>query len=463
MGDISRKFSYKDKLAYLYGDLANTIILGLVNSFLLIYFTNVLGISGYIVGILFFTTRIIDAFVDVMIGRLCDNSKVSKEGRFRPWIRKMKYPFCISTIILFLPFINELPMNLKIIYAFITYLIFGILLSAINIPYGSMASTITSNVKNRASLSTFRSIGAAIGGSSTGLLIPLFVYINLPNGNQIVSGNRFFVVSIICAIIAFIFYKLTYKNTIERIQIEKKENESIHKIFISLFKNKALIALVIVDIFIVINQILTSTNITYLFHDFYHSKTAMSIALFLNYGTVILLAPFSTFLATKYGKKEISIIALLISSTLYLILYFLNIQNVWLYLCLMFLATLGAALFNLIIWAFISDVIDYHQYSTHLREDGTIYAVNSFARKIGQSLAGGLGGVLLSLIGYQSSENSATAQNEEVMQRIYDMANLSPAILLFISFIILAIFYPLNKKNVAKVSDTLSIRNKTSE
>ncbi|GEQ04246.1 MFS transporter [Staphylococcus gallinarum] len=459
MGDASRKFNYKDKLAYLYGDLANTIILGLVNSFLMIYFTNVLGITGYIVGILFFTTRIIDAFVDVLIGRLCDNSKVSKEGRFRPWIRKMKYPFCISTIILFLPFINDFSMNLKIIYAFISYLLFGILLSAINIPYGSMASTITSDVKNRASLSTFRSIGAAIGGSSTGLLIPLFVYINLPNGHQIVSGNRFFIVSIICAIIAFFFYKLTYKNTVERIQFTKKEIEPINKIFISLFKNKALIALVIVDIFIVINQILTSTNITYLFHDFYHNKTAMSIALFLNYGTVILLAPFSTLLATKYGKKEVSIIALLFSSVLYLTLYFLNIQNVWLYLFLMFLATLGASLFNLMIWAFISDVIDYHQYTTYLREDGTIYAVNSFARKIGQSLAGGLGGILLSIIGYNSSKNSTTTQTDEVMQRIYDMSNLSPSILLFISFIILALFYPLNKSTVTKISNVLNVRN----
>lgn len=74
-------------------------------------------------------------------------------------------------------------------------------------------------------------------------------------------------------------------------------------------------------------------------------------------------------------------------------MYFLHITNAWVYLILLFIATLGSGLFNLMVWAFITDVIDYHQYKTGLREDGTVYGVNSFARKVGQACAGAVGGL----------------------------------------------------------------------
>lgn len=92
-------FGIRDKIGYMFGDLGNCFILGLVNSFLMIYYTNVLGIPGAIIGILFLTARIIDAFADVTVGRLSDVAPLTSEGRFRPWIRRMKYPFCLITII----------------------------------------------------------------------------------------------------------------------------------------------------------------------------------------------------------------------------------------------------------------------------------------------------------------------------------------------------------------------------
>ncbi|EOH48343.1 hypothetical protein SSI_00719 [Enterococcus faecium EnGen0191] len=88
-----KEFGISDKIGYMFGDLGNCFILGLVNSFLMIYYTNVLGVSGAIVGTLFLISRILGAFADVMVGRLCDVSELTEAGRFIPWIRKMKYPF----------------------------------------------------------------------------------------------------------------------------------------------------------------------------------------------------------------------------------------------------------------------------------------------------------------------------------------------------------------------------------
>ncbi|MCJ2191927.1 MFS transporter [Pediococcus acidilactici] len=453
-------FGIRDKIGYMFGDLGNCFILGLVNSFLMIYYTNVLGIPGAIIGILFLTARIIDAFADVTVGRLSDVAPLTSEGRFRPWIRRMKYPFCLITIILFLPFVNSFPMTLKVIYIFSTYLIYGIFLSSINIPYGSMASAISSHPDDRASLSTFRSVGSAIGGATTGFFIPIFMYTQAADGRQVVSNMRFFIISIVCALIAFVAYNVTYKLTTERVQIHKTEKVSAKQLIQGLFTNKALLSLVVVDLFIVINQILTGTTTTYLFNDYFNNSKAMSIALLFTYGTVILLAPSATYLIKRFGKKEASVATLVFSSVLYVAMYFMHIQNAWVYLVFMFIATLGYSLFNLMVWAFITDVIDYHQYVTGQREDGTVYGVNSFARKVGQALAGGIGGFMLQIIGYQSSTTGGAAQSVVVQNRIYALANLLPAILLILAALVLAFLYPLNKKKINAVDAELAKINK---
>ncbi len=455
-----KPFGIRDKIGYMFGDLGNCFILGLVNSFLMIYYTNVLGIAGGVVGILFLTARIIDAFADVTVGRLADVAKLTDAGRFRPWIRRMKYPFCLIAIILFLPFVNSFPMAGKVAYIFVTYLIYGIFLSTINIPYGSMASAISSNPDDRASLSTFRSVGSAIGGATTGFLIPILMYTTAANGRQVVSGMRFFFIAIACAGIAFVAYNVTYHLTTERVQVEKTEKVSAKDLVKGLFTNRALMSLVVADLFVVINQILSGTTTTYLFNDYFHNKQAMSIALLFTYGTVVVLAPFATMLIKKFGKREASIVALSISSVLYLIMYFLHIRNPWVYLVLLFIATLGAGLFNLMVWAFITDVIDYHQYLTGFREDGTVYGVNSFARKVGQALAGGIGGFMLQIIGYRSSSTGGAVQSLAVENRIYGLANLIPFACLAIATLILAFWYPLTKKKIDHVDAELAKINK---
>ena len=115
----------------------------------------------------------------------------------------------------------------------------------------------------------------------------------------------------------------------------------------------------------------------------------------------------------------------------------------------LFFANLGVGLFNLMIWAFITDVIDSQEVLTHTREDGTVYAVYSFARKIGQALAGGLGGYALTLIGYVSSTENVV-QSPEVVERIYTVSTLIPAICYFVVALILIFWYPLSKRKIAE-------------
>ncbi|KRK11622.1 sugar (Glycoside-Pentoside-Hexuronide) transporter [Lacticaseibacillus zeae DSM 20178 = KCTC 3804] len=454
----AHSFDWRDKIGYAFGDLGNCFILGLVNSFLTIYYTNALGISGAIVGGLFLSARFIDAFADVTVGRISDITPLTKNGRFRPWIKWVKYPFCAITVILFLPFVSNWPMIWRVVYIFVTYLVYGILNSCINIPYGSMASAISENPDHRASLSTSRSVGAAIGGAATGFIIPLLVYQTAANGQKVVSANRFFMVSIMCAVIAFACYNVIYRMTTERVQVKKTERVSASKLIKGLFTNKALMALVFADFFLVINQNLSGTLATYLFTDYFQNSTALSIALLFTYGTVVVLAPFATKLIKSFGKKEASIACLAFGTFMYLLMYFLHLTNPWIYLILLFLATLGSGMFNLMVWAFITDVIDYHQYLTGFREDGTVYGVNSFARKCAQAVGGGLGGFMLTAIGYISSTTGGATQSAVVINRIYAIGNLIPAACMLLGMLTLIFFYPLNKKKIDAVDAKLAAR-----
>ncbi|TLQ18510.1 MFS transporter [Lentilactobacillus parafarraginis] len=445
-------FGWPDKIGYMFGDIGNNFSFNMVNSFLMIFYTNVLGLSGAMVGLLFLIARLVDAVADVTVGRLVDNSQLTEEGRFKPWIRRMKYPLLIFSILLFVPWVKELSMGMRLGYVFLTYLLWGIFYSAVNIPYGSMASSLSDQPSDKTSLSTFRSIGAALGGTVVAYVVPLFMYVG--SSHQI-SGERFFLVVIACSLLGFGSYKVLTKMTTERVRTSKNEPVPMKLLMTNLLKNKALIVLVIVDIVVVINQNLSMVTIAYLFNDYFKNTAAMSVAMIFNYMIIIILAPFSGWIVKRFGRKESSVVTLFFGAIIYVALVILHTHSVVIYLAMVLLGALGAGMFSMMVWAFITDVIDNQQVLTGIREDGIVYGINSFARKFAQALAGGFGGIMLTLIGYQSSSAGGVVQSDAVANSIYYMATGIPAVCCGLAAIILLFFYPLGKKQVIRNAEIL--------
>ena len=193
----------------------------------------------------------------------------------------------------------------------------------------------------------------------------------------------------------------------------------------------------------------------YLFLDYFKNAKAMSVVNVLSVAGTLLLAPFISKIVMRFGKKEAGALGMLAAGVLYLLLFFLRLKNIPVFMVLLFLATVGTGLFNLIIWAFITDIIDYQEVATGKREDGSVYAVYSFARKVGQALAGGVGGFVLTAIGYVSE---APAQTEAVAGRIYTVATLVPGLCYLAVFLIIQFAYPLNKKEVEKNAAALQMQ-----
>lgn len=460
---IVREFGLLDKIAYMSGDIANDMFFIFSSSFLMLFYTKVLGISGAVVGMLFLTARFVDAFTDIGMGRLIDTLKPSKDGRFRVWIKRVA-PFAVlSGILLFLNVVQDWPMNMKIIYIFVTYIFWGsICYTAINIPYGSMASVISDNPDHRSSLSIFRSVGASIASIFISFIVPIFVYTTDSNGAQVVIGERFTILAIAFGVIAFILYQVCYHFTIERVQLpdtsaQPKESFStqVKAIIKGLTTNRALVGIIVAAIFLLLAQLLVGTMNAYLYADYFQNFKALSIAGVLGAVGVLVLAPFSNTIASRFGKKESGTVALFWSALMYAVLFFMGTTNVWLFLAIATLGNLGMNYFNIIIWAFITDIIDYQEIRTGKREDGTIYAVYSFSRKLGQALAGGLGGFALTAIGYVSA---ASVQTPDVLDKVYSVSSGIPAVAYLLVALSLFFIYPLGKKQVRENTAILAER-----
>ncbi len=453
-----RPFGLADKIGYLFGDFGNDFSFIFASSYLMVFYTKVLGLSGYVVGLLFLGARIVDAFTDVTMGRIVDHMKPARDGRFRPWIRRMSIPVAVASTIMYLYFVRDWVYWAKLTYVIVTYLLWSsFCYTAINIPYGSMASVISTDVKGRASLSTFRSVGASLAGLVIGVLVPLIIYETDEAGNQIVKPVSFTVTAVIFGVLAIVCYGLCYFLCQERVFFDKKEEQkdSVWDMLKGLGKNRPLLALVCAALMLLLASLLGQAMNNYLFLDYFKNAKAMSIVNVLGVVGTLALAPFISRIVSGFGKKEAGALGMLVAAVIYLLLFFLRLKSIPSFMVFYFLATLGTGLFNLVIWAYITDIIDYQEVVTGKREDGSVYAVYSFARKVGQALAGGLGGFVLTAIGYVSE---APSQTEEVAERVYTVATLVPGVCYLIVFLIIQFAYPLTKKEVEKNAAILQER-----
>lgn len=443
-----KPFGFKDKIGYMFGDFGNDLTFLLSSSFLLKFYTDVMDVDAYVVGIIMMIARFVDAFTDVAMGRICDKSKMTPAGKFKPWIRRMCGPVAIVSFLMYQSSLSGLPKPAKIAYLFITYILWGsVFYTSINIPYGSMASAISGNPDDRQSLSTFRTMGGVLAGAIIMAVVPLIIY-NKENGNEVISGAKFTLVAGFCSVFAIICYLLCYHLTTERVRPEISQEQlkknNVGKMLSNAFKNRALISIIVATIFMLISQLTIQQMANYVFPNYYGNAKIQSLSVVMMGGGMIIAAVIAKPLAKKFGKAEISVASNMVAGIVCFLLYFIRPQNVWVYVALQFLCWFGLGIFSMVVWALITDVIDYSEIKNGIREDGSVYALYSFARKLGQALTSGLSGTLLSMIGYKKS----TAFDKNVVEGIFDISTLLPAISFILLALILWFWYPLKKKLV---------------
>ncbi len=454
----NRPFGGRDKVGYMLGNVANDFTFIFASLYLQVFYTDVLGINAALVGTMFLISRIVDAFTDTFMGRVCDKAKATANGKFKPWLLRACGPVALASFLMYQSSLAGASMTLKVIYMFVTYLLWGsVCYTAINIPYGSMASVMSNEPDHRASLSTFRGVGSMIPQILVGVVVPMFLYTTMEDGTKVANASAFPVIALITAVLAVICYIACYFMCTERVKVtEESKSVSFKDTLNALAGNRALIGISLVFICYLGAQMLNQTINNYIFKDYFGDTMGLSVMNAAGFAPALLLAPCAVPLARKFGKKELGIFAAILGTVSFGALFLMRTTNMWLYTIINIVGLLGFGLFNLIIWAFVSDVIDDQEVRTGKRDDGTIYAVCSFSRKLGQAIASALGGWSLGWIGYV--EGSLAGQTEAVRNGIYNIATLVPMILYLAVGVCLFVIYPLSKKKVAENTATLKAR-----
>lgn len=447
-----RPFGMRDKVGYMFGDFGNDFTFILSSTFLMKFYTDVMGVSAFIVGIMMMAARFVDAFTDVTMGQICDRSKVTPKGKFLPWIRRMCGPVTIASFLMYAVWFKNMPMAFKIVWMFATYLLWGsVCYTGINIPYGSMASAVSPEAKDRSELSSWRTIGATLAGMFIGVVLPMVVYYEDAAGNTLISGTKMAVAGAVCSVFALICYLLCYHLTTERVRIEKKEEKfSLIELLKTLGSSRALIGIVLAALLLLLAQLTLSSMGQYVFPAYFGSATGVSISNLCANIMVLILAAVVPALAAKFGKKELSAFGGILGAAVFIIAYILHTDNVWVFIVLYTIGYMGIGFFNVSCWAMITDVIDDAEVREGTRSDGTFYSVYSFARKLGQAASSGLSGGLLSLVGYTATVAQAPNQYPEVLDGIYNITCLIPAAGFLLMALALIFVYPLSKKAVDK-------------
>lgn len=443
-------FGIKDKLGYMFGDFGNDFTFILSSMFMMKFYTDVMGVSAALVGVLMMAARFVDAITDVTMGQIVDRSKPTKDGKFRPWLKRMCGPVAIASFLIYQSAFANMAMGFKVFWMFFTYLLWGsIFYTSINIPYGSMASAVSPEAKDRAELSTFRTIGATLAGLVIGVATPMVAY-EVVDGATVLSGSKMTIIAGAFSVCAIICYMLCFNLVRERVEVPQNNSKlDVGAMIKSIFTNRALLGIIVAAIMLLLGQLGMSGMQPYIYPVYYGSASAQSTASLV--GSVAMLAicaPLAVPLATKFGKKELAVASCLAGAAVWLVCLVIRPSNPMMYVAIYTVSMIGLGMFNTIIWAMITDVIDDAEVKNGVREDGTIYSVYSFARKLGQAASAGMIGAVLTAIGYTDAVAKAPADYPEVLSGIFTWSCLIPAIGLVLVALALIFIYPLNKKTV---------------
>ncbi len=441
-----KKFGMKDKLSYMTGNIGCDLMFFLSSMYLMKFYTDVMGVSAALVGTMMMVARFVDAFTDVTMGQIVDRAPYRKKGKFAPFIRMVAGPVAVASFLMYAVWFKDMSMGFKIFWMFFTYLLWGsVCYTAVNIPYGSMASAVTDDPSERAQLSNWRTIGTQGVIILTSVVLPTFIYYTNAEGHSILSGTKLSICAAIFSIVAFIAFMVCYYTTTERVRFEQQNGKfSLAHLLKSLATNKALIGILVVSLLGLLAQMCYSNMQNYIYPNYFGNPGMISTT---NLIGVIITLSCSTFIVTlsrRFGRKALCFVSLAIQAASFALLFVLQTSNIWLWILIYEIGYIGAGIFMLITWAMLTDVIDDTEVVKNERADGTIYSVYSFSRKCAQGFSSGISGAMLSLVGY----TAATAYNPEVVNGIYNVTTIFPAIGYALAALAVIFLYPLNKKRV---------------
>ncbi len=461
----TRPFGMRDKLSYALGDLGCNMSFALKSSIMVIFWTQFMALGEELYAALLLVVQIWDAINDPLLGSLFDADKRKyKHGKFKTYIFIGAIGLLFSGLFFFLPLPNA-PLVMRCILFVLGYILWDAFYTFANVPYGSMMSVITIDGSERSQLSTWRSIGSMVDNILPMVLLPILCY----DASNNLNGYTVFIAAIVMGVIGLICFIAMLKTTTIRVEensvkVNDTKKFNIFKAFVNFMKNPPAIGATLAAMAMFIGMQGSSAATAVLFQSYFGNAQISGIIMLIGYLPMFLFMPFIKKIVDKWGKKEACAVGSAVS-VFGALLLFLPLGNGTVgligYVIAQVFFGLGLGFYTCVSWALMADAIDYNEWKNGTKEEGTVYALHSFFRKLAQGLGPSLVILIMAALGYDGDLGADqplwVAENMKwLVAALYSFS----AIVMFVS---IAFIYPLNKKKTAEMTEALKARREAEQ
>jgi glucuronide carrier protein len=430
----TKKLGIAQYLGYASGDAANNLAFSMSALFLLLYYTNVVGISAAAIGTMFLLVRFWDAATDLVAGRLVDKAQ-TRWGKFRPFILFGGVPLLLLSVALF-----SVPSGLshggKLVYIYLTYALFGLVYSLVNIPYGSLAAAMSQVPAERAKLATWR-----VYGSNVTILMLAFVVAPQIKGSSDLQ-HSLTITTLVFVAVGAVLYLTTFLTAREQVERDVP-NVSLRQSLATLGHNRPLFMLCVSSLMFLTGMTAASTVGAFYAADVLGNANLFIYMTLVQTAGTFLIAAFIPTIVRTIGKKNGYLLLGLVAVVAGIGIAFAPPSVPAVALVFFFLIGIGIGGVNTLMWAFEADTVEYGEWKTGIRTEGTTYALFSFTRKMGQALGGAAAAFTIGLGGYRAGAHAIQTGSAKTAIKV--AAGAVPAAFIVLALVIM-FFYPLTEK-----------------
>lgn len=406
MTQTSNPLTGKHRLGYALGDFGGCMTFSLMSAFMTRYYVNVALMDTAVIAVMTLIWKIFDAVSNPIVGVMMDKSfarSKGKNGKFRPWIFRVAPLVSISAILVFTA-PGWVTGASRLVVAFVSYLMYEVFYAMHNISLGGLISAMARNDAERAELSSARGIGGSLG-----IVIPQMLFPAILSAFESRPAFGYGVGVTVCAGVGFVCCLLCYRFTEERNLSMAKGSAAPIKItdILEVFrKNRAFVALCMHGLLSGVLMSVGGALGTYMYADVLGSLALMSVGSMVGMPVNLLFMSVMPKLSRKLGMEKVLRMSLLLGFGLYVLLFTLHVMtqvNVWVHIGLNAIAAGISGLSNMMQWGMLSEAIEYNEYLTGKRTEGSINGTFNMLRRLGQGLGASFGVAVLGMIGYDAT------------------------------------------------------------
>ena len=475
-----RRFGIRDSVAYAAGDLGCNMSFALKGTIMPLFWTQVMGLSAWY-SLLIVILQVWDAINDPLIGTMVDSDRRKyRRNKFLQYIWFGSIGLIVGGALCFLPFPGA-PEWAKIIIFMAGYVIWDAFYTIANVPYGSLLSLISKDPADRASLSAWRSIGSMVGNMLPMVILPLLVY----NEDGSLNGTMVFVTALIMGALGFICFQFMIKNTVIRVEQDVNCNEdqpkfNVFKAMGNFVKNRPAVGATLAAMGMFIGMQGANTAVSVTFQIYFDNPQISGLISMFAMIPIVVFTPLARNMVVKYGKKELSLVGSIcyIAGAAVLFLAPLGVIPVTetntgldlvMYIVAQLIMALGLGIYSTVSWAMMGDALDYNEWKTGSRDEGIVYSLHSFFRKLAQGIGPAVALTIMQGMGYVNNavDPKTGADYIDVTLFSWDFAQevrsliailfLVAGVMLFVG---LGLIYNLDKKTLEKMQTELAARKR---